>query len=63
MPEGKPAMVRCVQLSEINQCLLFGRPERPAVCLSYTPTLEWCGETNEDAFVRLEQLESRTKVL
>jgi hypothetical protein len=31
--------------------------------LSYTPTLEWCGETNEDAFVRLEQLESRTKVL
>jgi len=61
MPDGKPAMVRCVQLSEDNRCLLFGRPERPAVCVSYTATREWCGETNEEAFVRLEQLEMKTK--
>ncbi|MCB1812690.1 MAG: YkgJ family cysteine cluster protein, partial [Candidatus Competibacteraceae bacterium] len=34
MLQGKPAGVRCVQLDEQNQCRLFGRPERPKVCVS-----------------------------
>ena len=33
MPRGKPAGVRCVQLDDEQRCRLFGRPERPAVCV------------------------------
>jgi len=57
MPRGKPAGVRCVQLTPDNRCLLFGLPERPAVCASLRPSLEMCGQTAEDAFVNLYTLE------
>ncbi|WP_117239894.1 YkgJ family cysteine cluster protein, partial [Klebsiella pneumoniae] len=32
MPQGKPANVRCVQLSEDNLCNIFGSIHRPTVC-------------------------------
>jgi hypothetical protein len=60
MPDGKPAGVRCVQLSEDNRCLLFGKPERPAVCSSLRPTEEMCGRTREEALVYLTALERAT---
>ncbi len=60
MPHGKPAGVRCVQLSADNRCMLFGRPERPAVCTSLQPTVEMCGTTNEEAFIILTALEHMT---
>ena len=45
MPNGKPAGVRCEQLSEDNCCLIFGRPERPAACNALRPTEEmWLEE-------------------
>ena len=31
MPQGKPAGVRCVQLTDDNRCAIFGQPERPKV--------------------------------
>ena len=34
MPNGKPAGVRCVQLTSDNKCKLFDKPERPLVCSS-----------------------------
>ncbi|MFO0284623.1 MAG: YkgJ family cysteine cluster protein [Acidobacteriota bacterium] len=61
MPAGKPAYTRCVQLSPDNRCLLFGQPERPSVCLSFAPQQHWCGESNEEAFLRLESLERLTR--
>lgn len=61
MPNGKPAGVRCIQLTDDNRCMLFGHPERPDVCVSLRPTEEMCGETNEEAFERLIELEVRTK--
>ena len=61
MPEGKPAGVRCVQLTSDNRCLLFGRPERPAVCTSLRPTEEMCGLSAREAYTRLARLERRTK--
>ncbi|MFE5323086.1 YkgJ family cysteine cluster protein [Paenibacillus sp. NPDC056579] len=61
MPEGKPAGVRCIQLSEENRCLLFGKPERPDVCGSLRPTEEMCGPSNEDAFRILLAMEEATK--
>ncbi|MBL8172720.1 MAG: YkgJ family cysteine cluster protein [Acidobacteria bacterium] len=60
MPQGKPAGVRCVQLSADNRCLLFGRPERPAVCVGLRPQAEMCGETQADALQWLNVLEGLT---
>ncbi len=60
MPEGKPAGVRCVQLTADNLCLLFGKPERPAVCLNLRPTPEMCGDSNNEAMSLLTQLEKLT---
>ncbi len=60
MPHGKPAGARCAQLSADNRCMLFGRPERPAVCVSLQPTVEMCGTTNEEAFIILTTLERLT---
>ena len=57
---GKPAGVRCVQLSEDNRCLIFGRPERPAVCSSLLPTAEMCGDSREQAMRWLGVLERAT---
>jgi hypothetical protein len=59
MPDGKPAGVRCVQLTDDNRCLLFGKPERPAVCNSLRPSVEMCGQSAEEAgknLVRWEEL-------
>jgi hypothetical protein len=60
MPAGKPAGVRCVQLTDDNRCLLFGLPERPAVCVSLRPMREMCGETAEEALAYLAFLEQAT---
>ena len=60
MPLGKPAGVRCVQLSDLNQCLIFGLPERPKVCASLMPSREMCGVVHADAFGYLEGLERAT---
>jgi len=57
MPNGKPAGVRCIQLSDDNLCRLFGRPERPQVCVDLHPSEEMCGQTAEDALRYLAWLE------
>jgi len=59
MPDGKPAGVRCVQLSPDNQCEIYGRPDRPAVCLSYQAS-ESCGTDREHALRYLEEVELKT---
>ncbi len=61
MPHGKPAGVRCVQLTDDNLCLLFGLPERPAVCVRLRPSAEMCGETAGEAMVYLSELELLTR--
>ena len=61
MPGGKPAGVRCAQLTAENRCLLFGRPERPAVCVSLRPSLEMCGGGAGEAMERLMEMERETK--
>lgn len=61
MPQGKPAGVRCIQLDDENRCMIFGRPERPAVCASLRPTQEMCGSTNEEALINLTVMEEMTK--
>lgn len=60
MPEGKPAGVRCVQLTDDNRCRLFGQPERPAICVRLRPSREMCGESDGEALVYLTLMESET---
>lgn len=60
MPNGKPAGVRCAQLSPEGLCLLYGRPERPAVCDSLKPSAEMCGSSREEALGYLATLEEAT---
>lgn len=60
MPAGKPANTRCVQLSDINLCMIFGSPLRPKVCSGLQPTAEMCGSTRQQAITYLLELEALT---
>lgn len=60
MPQGKPAGVRCVQLSDTQQCKIFGRPERPAFCAGLRPSAEMCGSSRDEALAWLRVLEAET---
>lgn len=60
MPQGKPAGVRCVQLTDDNRCKLFGLPERPRVCDRLIPMAEMCGNTFAEAMIYLTALEIAT---
>jgi Fe-S-cluster containining protein len=60
MPNGKPAGVRCLQLTADHLCSLFGQPERPLVCAQLRPSEEMCGETGREAYVYLARLERLT---
>lgn len=61
MPDGKPAGARCVQLTPDNRCLLFGLPERPAVCVRLHATSEMCGSSTGEAMIFLTELELLTE--
>ncbi|HEX9079397.1 MAG TPA: YkgJ family cysteine cluster protein [Desulfuromonadaceae bacterium] len=61
MTGGKPAGVRCVQLTPDNRCRLFERPGRPPVCASLRPSLEMCGRNSAEAVERLAALERATR--
>jgi len=61
MPQGKPAGVRCVQLTEDNRCLLWGRPERPEVCSRLHADAMMCCGTFEHAMAYLARLEEGTR--
>jgi len=60
MPGGKPAGVRCVQLSDDNLCRLFNSAERPRVCIGFKASCEMCGNSTEDALAYLAKLEKDT---
>ena len=62
MPNGKSAGETCIQLDDAGRCMLFGLPERPAVCLSLQPEPMMCGDNREHALHYLSRLESSTAV-
>jgi len=61
MPQGKPAGIRCVQLDDAERCLLFGKPDRPAVCVSLKPGPLMCGSDREYALHWISRLERQTR--
>lgn len=60
MPNGKPAGVPCVQLTEDMRCAVFGRPERPDFCGGLRPSADMCGPDRDHALVWLAALERAT---
>lgn len=60
MPDGKPAGVRCVQLSAANLCTIFGQATRPAVCGQFDADVEVCGHSNAEAMRLLTWMEAET---
>lgn len=61
MPNGKPAGVRCIQLSLDYRCQLFGQASRPLVCQTLRPASEMCRESAAAALIWLTQLEAATR--
>ncbi|HOW09099.1 MAG TPA: YkgJ family cysteine cluster protein [Bacteroidales bacterium] len=56
MPEGKPAGVRCIHLTDDARCAIFGSPDRPKVCSGFQPEPEFCGSNREEALSILYKL-------
>ncbi|MFQ3346927.1 MAG: Fe-S-cluster containining protein [Candidatus Azotimanducaceae bacterium] len=57
MPDGKPAGVACVHLSEDFACGLFGRPERPAFCAQFRAEVLFCGTSRQQALELIAAVE------
>lgn len=57
MPDGKPAGVPCIHLSDDYRCLIFGDQDRPAVCDQFKAEPEVCGTSREEALILLVSLE------
>jgi hypothetical protein len=57
MPEGKPAGVPCIHLSETFHCLIFNSPLRPKVCGGFMPETIVCGQNRDEALHILYTLE------
>ncbi len=59
MPEGKPAGVKCIHLTDDYRCAIFTHPDRPEVCARFLAEPEICGKTREEALQILFELEDR----
>lgn len=57
MPDGKPAGVACIHLSDDYRCLIFDDPLRPLVCSQFKAEPEVCGTSREEAMWLLGELE------
>jgi hypothetical protein len=61
MPDGKPAGVRCIQLTVENRCAIFGSALRPACCAGLQASPSMCSDTRQDALAILHRLEVLTR--
>lgn len=60
LPAGKPAGVRCPQLTDALRCAIFTSPARPRCCSGLAPSVEMCGSGRDDALAWLTRLEHLT---
>lgn len=60
MPQGKPAGVRCVQLTADLRCAIFTDPARPRVCGQLRAEPAMCGADRQQALSYLARLEQLT---
>lgn len=57
MPDGKPAGVRCIHLTDDYKCAIYGHPDRPMVCELFKADPAVCGEDRAEAIMLLGMLE------
>ena len=57
MPNGKPAGVRCVHLTDDYKCNIFYDADRPMVCLQFKAEEILCGNNRIEALKNLAALE------
>ena len=57
MPDGKPAGVRCIHLTDDCKCAIYDHPERPAVCDLFKADSGVCGVDRQEAIMLLGMLE------
>jgi Fe-S-cluster containining protein len=60
LPDGKPAGVPCPHLDAELRCVLFGRPERPPVCVGLQPQPAMCGADRAEAMATIIEWERLT---
>ncbi|MFH1213208.1 MAG: YkgJ family cysteine cluster protein [Candidatus Neomarinimicrobiota bacterium] len=60
LPDGKPAGMPCIHLTERNLCSIHGRADFPSVCRNLKPSVEMCGYSFDEAFIYLTELERQT---
>lgn len=61
MPNGKPAKQYCINLNPDSlRCLIWGQENYPDFCRNYTPEVEFCGQTSNQALQILRFLEDST---
>lgn len=58
MAGGKSAGCRCVNLNDDLKCTVYER--RPAVCREFSPAIEFCGASHDDALRLIAEIESVT---
>lgn len=56
MPNGKPAGIRCIQLSEDLLCNLIDSPLRPEVCKNFKFDEIICGKNRDEAMKTIADL-------
>jgi Fe-S-cluster containining protein len=59
MPDGKPAGVRCIHLTQDYKCSIYGQPDRPKVCILFKADPAVCGENRDEALILLAMLEEK----
>lgn len=57
MPSGKPAGVACIHLDHKMNCKIFNSPQRPAICSGFKPEKLVCGNSAQEAYQIIAQLE------
>ena len=57
MPDGKPAGVRCIQLSDDLLCKLIDSPLRPQVCIGFKFDPIICVNNRDEAMNIISNLE------
>lgn len=56
MPNGKPAGVPCIHLTDTYKCGIFEHPDRPVVCATFKAEAAFCGNNRDEALQILKSL-------
>ncbi len=59
MPDGKPAGVKCIHLTDDFKCAIIDSSDRPKVCADFQAEEIICGNSQKEAMENLAALEGK----